>query len=204
MNTFFNRINSSNLSFLLLFFLLCSSINAQDNVTKDSLTSKNEIRLDIFQLIVLPGIDLSYERFIDDLSSWGVTGFINFDNEFSEAYRFDHFEISPYYRLYFRSKNANNAGFFVQPFFSLTAGEYDYHTGNYDFNSFIDYTNSSVKDFFGLAGGAVIGRKWVNKKRYTFEIHAGVGRYFIFESTGNGYREGTAYPRINFAIGRRF
>ena len=53
-------------------------------------------------------------------------------------------------------------------------------------------------------GGAVIGRKWVNEKRYTFEIHAGIGRYFVFESNGNAYHQDTAYPRINFAIGRRF
>jgi hypothetical protein len=72
----------------------------------DSLNTKQEIRLDLFQLIVLPGIYVSYERFIDNLSSWRVTAFINFDNEFSEAYRFEYFEVSPYYRLYFKSKNA--------------------------------------------------------------------------------------------------
>ncbi|MEL0300799.1 MAG: hypothetical protein VW976_02775 [Flavobacteriaceae bacterium] len=177
------------------------SINAQNTEAIDSLNTKQEVRLDLFQLIVLPGIDITYERFIDDLSSWGVTGFINFDNEFSEAYRFEYFEISPFYRLYFKSKNTNNSGFFVQPFLSLTSGEYDYYPYDYTYDS---SNNSGAKDFFGLAGGAVIGRKWVNQKKYTFEIHTGVGRYFAFEKTNNAYREGTAYPRINFAIGKRF
>ena len=197
MNTFVNLIPSKNFTYLLLSIFFSMSINAQNTEAIDSLNTKQEVRLDLFQLILLPGIDITYERFIDDLSSWGVTGFINFDNEFSEAYRFEYFEISPFYRLYFKSKNANNSGFFVQPFLSLTSGEYDYYP--YDSSN-----NSGVKDFFGLAGGAVIGRKWVNQKKYTFEIHAGVGRYFAFEKTNNAYREGTAYPRINFAIGKRF
>lgn len=201
MNTFVNLISSKKFTFLLLSILFSISINAQNTEALDSLITKQEVRLDIFQLIVLPGIDISYERFIDDLSSWGVTGFINFDNEFSEAYRFEYFEISPYYRLYFQSKNTNNAGFFVQPFLSLTSGEYDYYPIDFTYDS---SNNSGVKNFFGLAGGAVIGRKWVNQKKYTFEIHAGVGRFFVFEKTNNAYRDGTAYPRINFAIGKRF
>ena len=71
MNTFVNQIPTRNFSFLLLSFFFCLSINAQNKEAKDSLTAKQEIRLDIFQLIVLPGIDVSYELFIDDLSSWG-------------------------------------------------------------------------------------------------------------------------------------
>lgn len=113
----------------------------------------------------------------------GVSAFINFDNEFSEAYRFEHFEISPYYRLYFKKNNAHNSGFFVQPFLSLTSGEYDYYSEDLNFNAANNSSDYGVKDFFGLAGGAVIGRKWVNQKRYTFEIHAGVGRYFCSNQT---------------------
>jgi len=155
MNTFVNLIPSKNFIFLVLSILFSININAQTTETKDSLNTKQEVRLDLFQLIVLPGIDVSYERFIDNLSSWGV----------------------------------------------LTSGEYDYYPIDYNYDS---SNNSGVKDFFGLAGGALIGRKWVNQKKYTFEIHAGVGRYFAFEKTNNAYREGTAYPRINFAIGKRF
>jgi hypothetical protein len=95
MNTFVNLIPSKNFIFLVLTILFSININAQKREATDSLNTKQEVRLDLFQLIVLPGIDVSYERFIDNLSSWGVTAFINFDNEFSEAYRFEYFEISP-------------------------------------------------------------------------------------------------------------
>lgn len=170
-------------------------VNGQEEQSKDSIQPKHEIRLDIFQLIVLPGIDLAYEHFIDDVSCWGVSAFFNFDRSYYEGYRFESFEISPYYRLYFRAKKEHNSGFFVQTFLSLTEGVYDLYSENY--NSY------NEANFFGLAGGALIGRKWVNRKNYSFEIHAGVGRFFIFEK-GSAYQEGTAYPRINFAIGKRF
>ena len=72
MNTFVNLIPSKNFTFLVLCILFSININAQTTEAKDSLNSKQEVRLDLFQLIVLPGIDVSYERFIDDLSSWGL------------------------------------------------------------------------------------------------------------------------------------
>ena len=85
MNTFVNLIPSKNFTYLLFSIFFSMSINAQNTGAIDSLNTKQEVRLDLFQLIVLPGIDITYERFIDDLSSWGVTEFINFDNELSEA-----------------------------------------------------------------------------------------------------------------------
>ena len=105
-------------------------------------------------------------------------------------------KFPPYYRVYFRQKKAQNSGLFVQPFLSLLKGEYEvYHN---DFHYY--YGN----EFFGFAGGALIGFKWINQKRFSFEIHAGVGRYFKFDSDNDSYQEGTAYPRISFAIGKRF
>lgn len=48
-------------------------------------------------------------------------------------------------------------GFFVQPFISLTQGEYD--TYRYDYNDdFYDH-NYIERNFFGLVAGALIGRK---------------------------------------------
>ena len=195
MNTHLIPLPLKKLSFFLVTFFALGNLSAQEEQPKDSVQAKHEVRLDIFQLIVLPGIELSYEHYIDDVSSWGVSTFFNFDRSYSEGYRFESFEISPYYRLYFRAKKNHNSGFFVQPFLSITEGVYDLYSENYDY-----YEEA---DFFGLAGGALIGRKWVNRKNYSFEIHAGVGRFFVFEE-GNTFQEGTAYPRINFAIGKRF
>ena len=189
MNTHLIPLPLKKLSFFLMTFFALGNLSAQEEQPKDSIQTKHEVRLDIFQLIVLPGIELSYEHYIDDVSSWGVSTFFNFDRSYSEGYRFESFEVSPYYRLYFRAKKDHNSGFFVQPFVSLTQGVYDNYDGSNGY-----YSES---DYFGFAAGALIGRKWVNKLKYTFEIHVGVGRFLNFE-------EGSAYPRINFAIGKRF
>ena len=114
MNTFVNQITLRNFSLLFLPFFFCLFSNAQEKETEEKTSTNHEVRLDVFHLIVLPGIDVSYEHFIDNLSSWGVTGFLNFDNAFSEGYRYEQFEISPYYRLYYGRKNTHNSGFFVQ------------------------------------------------------------------------------------------
>ena len=104
----------------------------------------------------MPGFDISYEHFIDPVSSWGVTGFVNLDSNLSEGVRFDRFEFSPYYRLYFSQREQNNSGFFVQPFISWLSTEYNSYTNSTD--SFVS------KDFLGFAGGALIGFKWINQK----------------------------------------
>lgn len=200
MNTFFNRVFCfQSISFLLVF----SSLHAQSEVEIEPLPSKHELRLDIFQLVVLPGIEITYERFIDDYSSWGVNGFVNFDFDDSQAYRYENFELSPYYRFYFSKKNIRNAGFFVQPFMSLTQGEYPTYR-NYYFDDIIDGSGNVDRNFFGLAAGALIGKKWINLKNYTFEITAGVGRLLTKEEQNGDFIDSTAYPRINFAIGKRF
>jgi hypothetical protein len=46
--------------------------------------------------------------------------------------------------MYFKSKNTNNSGFFVQPFLSLTSGEYDYYPVDYTYDS---SNNGGVKPF---------------------------------------------------------
>ena len=100
--------------FPIYFVLLVSSIHAQSEVEIEPLPSKHEFRLDIFQLVVLPGIEITYERFIDDYSSWGVNGFVNFDFDDSQAYRYENFELSHIIDSIL-AKNMRNAGFFVQP-----------------------------------------------------------------------------------------
>lgn len=191
MNTTKNTYFCTLLFISTLFF---SALSFAQEQKKGSLNSKNEIRLDIFQLLIMLGLEVSYERFIDDVSSWGVSGFLNFDPNFNEEYRYQNFELSLYYRLYFSPKTPSIKGFFAQPFFSLTQGEMEDY--DYDRERYVE------DDFLGISGGALIGFKWLNTKNYSFEVHAGAGRYFILDrdtSTDN-----TAYPRINFSIGKRF
>ena len=200
MNSFFNQLICY-LSFSCFFTF--SIVHAQNEIPIDSINPTHEFKLDIFQLIILPGIEITYERYIDDYSSWGVNGFINFDFDGSQAYRYENFEISPFYRFYFNKKSSGNSGFFVQPFMSLIQGEYDTYRIDYG-DSFFNGDINERRNFFGLAAGALIGKKWINQKNYTFEMTGGIGRLLTKEENKGNYIDTTAYPRINFAIGKRF
>ena len=180
----FMKIKTTRINLISIILLLLFSVKGYSQEVEEKIYH-HEIRVDLFQLIVLPAIELTYERFIDPQSSWGITVFVNFDN--SMDYRNENFEISPFYRLYFQKEAKANQGFFAQAFMSLTQGYYDNHDGG------PNLTDTSI----GVAAGAIVGTKWVNKKKASFEIHAGVGRFLNFD-------KGRAYPRINFAIGKRF
>ena len=102
-----------------------------------------------------------------------MSTFFNFERSCYDGYRFESFEVSPYYRLDFRANKTPNSSFFVHPFLSLTEGIYDLYSEN--------YYNYDEAIFFGLAGEVLIGRKRVSQKNYSFEIHLGLGRFFVFE-----------------------
>jgi len=59
MNTFVNLIPSKKFTFLLLSILFSININAQTTKATDGLNTKQEVRLDLYQLIIIPGIEVS-------------------------------------------------------------------------------------------------------------------------------------------------
>ena len=74
-----------------------------------------------------------------------------------------------------------------------------------------DYIRTEEENFFDIAPGASIGQKWINKKGWTFEISAGVGRFLLnkdeySEELGRAVesRRPEALLRGGFSIGKRF
>ena len=172
---------------LLLIFGLMTS-NAQE------LTDK-EYRLNVFELISGPALGLSYEKYWNSQSSYGVYTFINLNEE---SARDEQFEIAPYVRFYFKeTEYLYGKSLFLELFSSFVSGE-TYNSYYYD-----DYSySSSYEDnkFNRLALGAMVGKKWVNKNNVTFETAIGVGRY-LSGRVGSG---NSAYPRLHVSIGKQF
>tara|TARA_B100000767_G_scaffold54883_1_gene50370 strand:- start:507 stop:821 length:315 start_codon:yes stop_codon:yes gene_type:complete len=96
------------------------------------------------------------------------------------------FQTKSFLFIKIKTTRINLISIFLLLLFSVK-GFYDNHDGS------PNLTDTSI----GVAAGAIVGTKWVNKKKASFEIHAGVGRFLNFD-------KGRAYPRINFAIGKRF
>ena len=176
----------------LLFTIVSYSQNDVQNVRviKDdsqvtqlvNTLGKNEIKLDVIDLLFQPALSLSYERISDSYSSFGGDVFINFNNNSSASWS-DRFTISPFYRFYFlNKKDFGGAGFFVELFskFSFADHTVEYAYGLYN-ESVSPYYEFVDESYFDIGLGVGLGRKWINKKGITFEIMLGIGRYLLGE-----------------------
>ena len=90
--------------------------------------------------------------------------------------------------------------------------EFDRNIYNYDsFPNEPQVTNEEIKAW-DIAPGVGIGRKWVNKKGWTFEYMIGVGRYLFSSSENDDIPDGASVsdyrPEATFkggiSIGKRF
>lgn len=155
-------------------------------------SQKNEIRLNALDLIVHPALSISYERLVNDSNGYGVSLFANF-GDLGATYQ--NFSITPYYRFYFLNrKDYGASGLFVEAFSSFSS---------VDFQDYWYDSNQTDKNEFQFSMGVALGKKWVNRSGFTFELFAGVGRYFIDNSTENYYHP-EAHGRVGISIGKRF
>ena len=160
----------------------------------------NELRVNFFDLLVLPGFHGYYERIIDENSSYGTGVFINFSDNLSSDIVHRRFALSPYYRLYFLNRRDYGAkGLFVELFGSFASAKDMDDNDLYDvyYDDFDDRDN-----IFRFSIGATIGRKWITRSGYTFEPFIGVGRYL--DSHGSSDRNPEAHLRLGFSIGKRY
>ena len=120
--------------------------------------------------------------------------FINLNGELGEDWN-DKFAITPYYRFYFlESQDYGGYGVFAEIFGKLTFGENEY----YD-----NISPNSVSDsYFDIAPGLAVGRKWINRKGFTFELMFGLGRNLLYDKKDGNRTSGTV--RAGVSIGKRF
>lgn len=185
------------ITLIILVFVSSLSIaqEIEEKTYPQDVDKKTELKINAFGLVAFEWLDVSYERLINEESSFGVGLLVGFDNNDNlDTYR--KFSLTPYYRRYFSAKYAR--GFFVEGFGMLHSYEdrnYDYFydsSGNFISNS-TDETNTE------FAVGFSIGGKFVSKTGFTTEIYLGVGRNLGGDSNSV---EGVA--RGGISLGYRF
>ena len=210
---------------LLLFILLFTQGYSQDvqqvEVLKnhkqveelfDSL-GDSEIKLDVIDLLTQPALNIGYEIINDSYSSYGAEVFLNFnDNSLSRSWS-ERFSLNPFYRFYFLNKtDFGGEGYFAEVFIKFSNIEYDRDTYFYDQMPNEPYSTTEEIKAWDIAPGVGVGRKWVNKKGWTFEYMLGFGRY-LFTNNGNdnpnsNYEVENYRPEATFkggiSIGKRF
>ena len=167
----------------LITFLLVSTLSLaqeKEEIPQDT-NKKTEIKINALTLLAAKWIDVSYERLIDEESSFGVSTTLNLDTSETDL----NYALTPFYRRYFSGKFAR--GFFVEGFGSLFSSRD---------NDFLFDTDNQFET--GLALGISVGGKFVSKQGFSTELFLGVGRNMM----DSNYNE--AFGRIGVSIGYRF
>jgi len=174
----------------------------------------SEIKLDVIDLLSQPALNIGYEKINDSYSSYGADIFLNFnDNNASRSWS-EKFSLNPFYRFYFLNKtDFGGEGYFAEIFIKFSNIEYNRETYYNDPMPNEPYSTTEEIKVWDIAPGFGVGRKWVNKKGWTFEYMVGVGR-FLFANNGNddctncGYDVNDNRPEATFkggiSIGKRF
>lgn len=168
----------------LLFLLFATTLSvAQEAETEypQDINKKYEIKINTLTLLAAKWIDVSYEKLIDEESSYGISATLNTDTDESDL----SYALTPYYRRYFSGKFAR--GFFVEGFGALFSARD---------NPIIFGNNEDFET--GFAMGVSVGGKFVSKKGFTTELLLGVGRNLVKSENTE------AFGRIGVSLGYRF
>lgn len=196
MNTFFNRF--SKLFFVVLFCLGIGVHSLKAQIEKDSLpTYTKEWNVNAFNLLVFQTLDISFEKYIEEESSYGFSGLISLAgmNRFNDdaPFYYETAALTSFYRIYFG--RGLNHGFFIEAFGAVSFGKYDnYDDFYYEVATLNDYYDSFTELGFGFS----VGGKFITKKKYILSVFSGAARNLI-SANGPG-----AMPRVGISIGKRF
>ena len=169
-------------SIISMVFLLISAVSfSQENAANTAeIENYNEIKLNMTNLIGFKWFDVTYERTLNEESSFGIglltkIGSDLDDGDGLDAYRT--FSITPFYRQYFSKKYAQ--GFFVEGFAMLHSGK---DTSSYDYNPNNGIYTYTYEKYTDLAIGVSTGAKFLTKRGFIAEIYLGIGRDFLGKS----------------------
>lgn len=182
-------------------FLLLLSIVSYASLAQDSYTSEKSVNA--FNLLIFKTLDVTFENYIDQESSWGISALLALEGDTRlngyDPYYYESVAITPFYRLYFG--NQPYSGFYVEGFGNLSFGKVDRWYYDYDYCYECDYVynpSNSIKSFTAFNVGLSLGKKWVTKKDITFSVFAGIGRALAVSNEGPGF-----FPRMGISIGKR-
>ena len=148
-------------------------------ITSSIAYSQQEIKLDIADALIIRSIEVSYENYINDESSFGISAQFNLAKESVDFRYNENMMITPYYRHYFTSNAVWN--FFGEGFLGINSGK-----------------DSSLTKYTDAALGVAIGTKYISNGGLTIDLHGGIGRNLF------GTDSPTLVPRVGLNVGWRF
>jgi len=157
--------------FVLMLLMVFSSYAQEPEAPVEK---KNELHLNAFNLITFKWLDVSYERVLNEEASIGISVLTTLDKESYGYDSYREYSITPYYRHFFSNSYAK--GFFMEAFTMINGGQYETYDWYYDDINDIYVDEYEVTDYTDVAFGISVGGKFISKRGFIGEIHAGVGR----------------------------
>ena len=163
----------------LILFLSFQFMNAQEAGNKSVLAAKrNEFRIDLLSLGMFSKMNLTYERFLNDRFSAGLSGSytnsakVNEDFDNGNRNNSPQYEVTPFVR-YNLSKGASSF-YFAEIFVAANGGDFRETVLLTDENNNSYYTIQKTK-YSDVAIGAGLGYKFYIKDRFGLELLVGFG-----------------------------
>ena len=193
---------------ITLFFIISLTSYSQDKIQQVEVVKTDtqieefskqigtkEFKLDFLDLLVFPALSVGYEKINDSSTAFGTTLFINLGGEDSDWN--DNLAITPYYRFYFlQSEDYGGYGVFAEVFTKFAFGDAEIYN--------LTSSTYNKENYFDMALGLAVGRKWINRKGFTLETLFGVGRNLFFDEESDSGDRSAASARLNISIGKRF
>jgi len=193
---------------ITLFFIISLTSYSQDKIQQVEVVKTDtqiekfskqigtkEFKLDFLDLLVFPALSVGYEKINDSSTAFGTTLFINLGGEDSDWN--DNLAITPYYRFYFlQSEDYGGYGVFAEVFTKFAFGDAEIYN--------LTSSTYNKENYFDMALGLAVGRKWINRKGFTLETLLGVGRNLFFDEESDSSDRTAASARLNISIGKRF
>ncbi len=151
----------------------------------------HQVKVDLFDILVLKTLDVSYENQLNDEASLGLSLFVNFESKDTSFRYNEDFQITPYFRQFISHKGAFDI--FGELFGSLNFGEKKEKKN--DAGAVI----RASKNYSDFAFGLGIGAKHVSKNGYLFELNAGIGRNLFNTKVSPEF-----IPRLGVSVGKQF
>lgn len=184
--------------FLLVLLFTSISFNAQelDGLKNPILNRKNELRIDFGKIILNSRLQLTYEYFIKNRLSVGVSAmFINGQEKTYNSFQGERkYQIDPFVRYSF--SNNRRSLFYAEFFSSINGGSNDkiarLNNGKYGYYDKIEYYYSDV------AIGSSIGYKVYIAHRFPINLNLGLG-FNLFNNSSPA-----VLSRVGISTGYRF
>lgn len=164
---------------VLVFILMCSLVvQAQKN--------KQEVTFDLADALVMKTLELSYEYYLSDQSSVGLSALFNFEKRTSDFRYNEKNMFTPFFRHYFTANQ--NWNHFGEVFVGINTGEKEVKVG----------TDLTYKNYTDGAVGISAGTKYVSNGGFVVSALVGIGRNMFSDDSP------IIVPRLGVHLGYRF